>query len=313
MTDQQISKRIILAGGSGFLGTNLAHTLVDAGYEVIILSRGAPKQGRWTTLNWDGQSIGDWAGAVDGAHAVVNFSGRSIDCLLTPENKKQVIDSRIDSTRVLGLSIERAAVKPSVWVQLSAVGIYGNKTGPLDETAEIGTGFLAEVCSQWEAAFRESCPDDVRQVVVRAGVVLGHDEAAFPKLAKIAKLGFGGAAGNGKQGMSWIHEDDMDGILRHAIEDESMQGIYNGTAPNPASNKEFMRTLRRVVKMPFGPPAPAFMVRIGAKFVLKTNPDLALEGQYAHPKNLMDSGYPFEYPELQNALTDLYQKMKNSK
>lgn len=298
-------KSIVLAGGTGFLGMNLARALVKQGRKVVILSRSQPEDGEWTWAKWDGKSQGEWSKVIDGAAAIVNFSGKSIDCYPTPENKRLILSSRVDPIHAIAQAVESAAQSPTVWVQLSAVGIYGNTTSECPESASPGDGFLPEICTQWEQAFHDSSPESMRNLVLRAGVVLGRDEGAFPKLRKIAKLGFGGAAGSGKQGMSWIHEDDMTQILLKAIDDDSMQGTYNASSPSPASNKDFMRSLRKAVGMPFGPPAPAFAVKLGARFVLKTNPDLALEGQYAIPQRLNESGFEFQHPELQSALNHL--------
>jgi len=296
---------IVLAGGSGFLGMNLARSLTRQGHQVVILSRSRPEQGAWAWNQWDGTTLGDWAHAIDGARAIVNFAGKSIDCVPTPENKKLIISSRVDSTRVLGEAVASASNPPSVWVQMSAVGIYGNTTTPAPEATPAGDGFLPEVCTKWETAFEESCPESIRSVVLRAGVVLGRTEGAFPTLRKLAKFGLGGAAGKGTQGMSWIHELDMDAILQRAISDDSMQGVYNATAPHPATNKVFMQSLRKAVRMPIGPPAPAFAVRLGSKLLLKTNPDLALEGQFAVPQRIMDQHHEFTFPTLEDALADL--------
>ncbi len=304
-----VPSKVILAGGSGFLGMNLARSLSEQGTQVVILSRSKPssseQSGSWTYAQWDGETLGDWTRELDGADAIVNFSGKSIDCVPTDENKKLIISSRINPTRVLSQAIQQAKHPPKTWIQMSAVGIYGNTQTQCTESTPAGDGFLPEVCTKWEAAFNESCPDHVRAVIIRAGVVLGRTEGAFPKLRKIAKLGFGGRAGSGKQGMSWIHEDDINAMLLHAINSPSMQGVYNATAPNPASNKEFMAALRKAVGMPFGPPAPAFAVRIGSKLILKTNPDLALEGQFAVPERMKEERFGFEYASLESALSDL--------
>lgn len=312
MTDNDskpINQKVILAGGSGFLGMNLARSLTKQGSEVVILTRSRPSATEqsepWNYVQWDGKTLGDWAKELDGADAIVNFSGKSIDCVPTEKNKSLIISSRVNPTRVLGQAIQQAENPPKIWVQLSAVGIYGNTLSRCTEATPSGEGFLPDACTAWEAAFNESCPTEVRGVVLRAGVVLGRTEGAFPKLRKIAKLGFGGRAGSGKQGMSWIHEDDINAMLLHAIQSPTMQGVYNATAPNPASNKEFMAALRKAVGMPFGPPAPAFAVRLGSRLVLKTNPALALEGQFAVPDRITSENFEFVYGTLDQALQDL--------
>lgn len=297
--------RIILAGGTGFLGMNLARSLAARGDQVVILSRSTPESGAWSWAQWDGKTLGDWTKELEDADAVVNFSGKSIDCYPTPVNQKSIISSRVDSTRVLGDAIGRATTPPKAWIQLSAVGIYGNTTNRCPESAPPGDGFLPEVCTTWEQAYHESCPEHVRSVVLRSGVVLGKTDGAFPTLRRLARFGFGGAAGNGRQGMSWIHEDDMTALITHAIDHASISGTYNATSPNPASNRDFMRSLRQAVGMPIGPPAPAFAVRLASKYILKTNPDLALEGQFAVPERILGEGFEFAHPSLDGALRDL--------
>lgn len=308
-TIQFEKQRVVLAGGSGFLGMNLARSLAEHGSQVVILSRSATKSSSqsqpWTNVQWDGETLGDWAHELNGADAIINFSGKSIDCVPTEKNKALIISSRVNPTRALGQAIQQAETPPKAWIQMSAVGIYGNTQSQCTETTPAGEGFLPEVCTKWETAFNESCPDHVRGVVLRAGVVLGRSEGAFPTLRKIAKLGLGGRAGSGKQGMSWIHEDDINAMLLHAIQTSTMQGVYNAVTPNPVSNKEFMGALRKTVGMPFGPPAPAFAVRIGSKLILKTNADLALEGQFAIPQRIINDGFAFTYANLNDALADL--------
>ena len=299
------NRPIILAGGTGFLGMNFARALVAQGRKAIILSRSQPEPGDWEWAKWDGKTQGEWSSVIDGAQAIVNFSGKSIDCYPSEENRKLILSSRVDPIHALGQAIQSASQPPSTWVQLSAVGIYGNNFNQCTETTPPGVGFLPDTCVKWEAAFNQSCPESPRAVTLRAGVVLGRNDGAFPLLRKLAKFGFGGAAGNGKQGMSWIHEDDMTSILLRAIDDDSIQGTYNASAPNPQSNRDFMKTLRKAVGMLFGPPAPAFAVRLGARFVLKTNPDLVLEGQYAIPERIKQAGFEFTYPQLEDALRDL--------
>lgn len=310
MTDQIEStrKRIVIAGGSGFLGTSLAKYLTKNGYEVIILSRNAPKSGDWSFEQWDARSIGDWIDVLDGAYAVVNLVGRTVDCIKTPLHCDQILRSRVEATRLLGKAIENLNTKPTVWVQMSTAHIYGDSELPCTEESATGFGLAPIVGTAWESAFDESCPDGIRRVILRTSFVLGKQGEAWKKLKLITKLGFGGTLSTGTQGMSWIHVDDMNAIFERAIDDSSMEGVYISSAPNPVSNREFMRSMRKELGMPIGLPAAAWMIQVGARILLRTDPELALYGRYVLPQRIMDEGFEFQYPELNQALKALSSK-----
>lgn len=274
MMDQKETtpKRIVIAGGSGFLGTSLARHLTKNGYAVTILSRNAPKSGDWSFEKWDARSHGDWVHVLDGAYAVVNLVGRTVDCIKTPLHCDQILRSRVEATRVLGKAIEKLDTKPAVWVQMSTAHIYGDSELPCTEESATGFGLAPIVGTAWERAFDESCPDGIRRVILRASFVLGKQGEAWKKLKLITKLGFGGTLSTGTQGMSWIHVADMNGIFERAIEDSSMEGVYISSAPNPVSNREFMRSMRKELGMPIGLPAAAWMIRIGARILRQNRP-----------------------------------------
>jgi len=305
---QSTAKRVVIFGGSGFLGMNLARHLSELGYVVDIVSRNRPTDGLWSFHSWDARSIGEWASVIDGAYAVVNLAGRTVDCIKTPLQCDEILRSRVEATRVLGQAVQNAANKPCVWVQMSTAHIYGDSELQCDETAAFGYGLAPTVGAAWEKAFDESCPDGIRKVVLRTTFVLGRTGAALQKLKLVTKLGFGGTISTGKQGMSWIHEHDMSRIIEQTISDPSMQGPYIASSPNPVSNRVFMRSLRKALSMPIGLPAASWMIKIGAKFILKTDPDLALYGRYCIPQRLINEGFEFEYPDLDNALKDLCKK-----
>jgi len=300
-------QRIVLAGGSGFIGAALARRFRERGLEVVVLTRSAPRRrgDGVREVQWDGRSLGDWAREIEGAHAVINLAGATINCVHTPANRQRILASRLDSVRALGAAVRAASRPPAVWVQTSAVGIYGNTERRCDEQAPTGTGFLAEVGVQWEATFAAECPAGVRGAVLRVGVVLGRKGGAFPPLRALAAWFLGGRAGEGRQGLSWILQDDLEEIFLRAAGDDAMRGAYNACAPEPASNEEFMRTLRAVLGRPWAPPAPAWALRIAARLVMKTDPALVLEGQYAVPARLLTEGFRFKAPRLVTALTAL--------
>ena len=306
--DLNSKERIVIAGGSGFLGRSLAHHLVERhGSEVVLLTRHEPaKQGPWRFQSWDARTLGDWKGVLDGATALVNLVGRTVDCIKTPANKTEIMNSRVDATRVLGLAMKEIEHPPPVWVQMSTAHIYGDPpTEICDESSPFGTGLAPEVGEAWERTFHEHCPDSTRGVVLRTSFVVGRGGGALPRLRSIARIGLGGKVGNGRQGMSWIHEEDMNRIFERSIRDESMRGIYVATAPNPVSNAQFMRSLRKAIGMPIGLPAFSWMVRIGAPLFMRTDPELAIYGRYCVPRRLEEEGFDFKHPDLAPALADL--------
>ncbi len=298
---------IVIAGGSGFLGRSLAHHLHGAGKRVVILSRSAPKtEGPWTHTRWDGRTLADWASALEGCSAIVNLAGRTVDCVKTPDHIDEILRSRVDSTRVLGEACARMGTPPPVWVQMSTAHLYGDPpTAVCTESSPFGLGLAPDVGRAWEAEFAKAKPEGTRGVVLRTSFVIGKGGGALSRLAGLTRFGLGGTVGSGTQGMSWIHERDMNRLFERAITDESMTGPYIASAPNPVNNRDFMRTLRKAMKMPIGLPAFSWMVRLGAPLVLKTDPELALYGRYVVSERLEGEGFVFEFPELAGAVKDL--------
>ena len=303
--------RIVIAGGSGFVGSHLSRRLVSKGYEVVILSRSAKSDNAIRNVAWDGKTLAPWAGEIDGAAAVINLAGRSINCRHTPENRRAILDSRVDSVRVLGQAIEKAEKAPAVFVQASAIGIYGNAGNRwVDENSPHGSDFIAEVCQKWEEAFSEVPDVGERKVLLRLGVVLGPDGGFLHVLAKLTRLFLGGQVGDGKQFISWIHQNDLTRIFMAATELTSMHGTYNAVAPNPVTNAEFMRELRRTLHRPWSPPVPKFAVRVGAR-LMGTEPSLAFASQRAEPRRLLEEGFGFDFSDLRSALEDLLQRRRS--
>jgi uncharacterized protein len=293
-------KRIILAGGSGFIGNALTPVLRAKGYEPLVLGRSG------TDLHWDGKTLGSWASALEGAEVVVNLTGKNINCRHTEQNRREIMRSRVDSVRILGDAISRCAVPPKVFVQASGVGYYGD-TGDrvADEGAPPGDDFPARVCGEWEAAFYGLELPATRKVVFRLGVVLGRNGGALPMLETLTRWFFGGAVGSGRQFMSWIHIDDVVRMFVSAIERAELTGDFNATSPAPVSNSEFMRELRRVLHRPWSPPAPAPLARAAA-WLMGFNGDLALLSNRCVPRRFLEHGFDFRFPTLPAALTDLY-------
>jgi len=301
--------RIIIAGGSGFLGLSLARYLADVGCQVVLLSRHAPRprpESRWVHAQWDARTIGDWVKHLDGAAAIVNLAGRSVDCVKTPAHCDEILRSRVESTLVLGKGVAQVHTPPPVWVQMATAHRYGDPpTVWCDEDSPFGFGLAPFVGEAWEEALEQSTPPQMRRVVFRTSFVLGRTGGALQRLATLARFGLGGTVAGGSQGISWIHELDMNRLFARAIAEESMSGAYIATAPAPVSNAEFMHELRRAMKVPIGLPAAAWMVRIGARF-LRTDPELALYGRYCHSTRLRNEGFEFVFRDIRSALSDLY-------
>ncbi|MDE0865416.1 MAG: DUF1731 domain-containing protein [Rubripirellula sp.] len=307
-------RRIVIAGGSGFLGISLAEHLTDRGASVVILSRSAPKiSGQWKHALWDGRTLGEWRHELDGADGLVNLAGRTVNCIKTPDHCDEILRSRVEATQILGKAMRTNGSPPPVWVQMSTAHIYGDPPTLLcSEESSTGYGLAPFVGKAWEQAFAESVLPDQRQVVLRTSFVVGRDlgagAGALDTLRPLARVGFGGRVGSGTQGMSWIHEQDMNRIFERALTNTEMRGIYIATAPNPVSQAEFMRELRRAVGMPIGLPAFSWMVRVGARYILRTDPELALYGRYVRSTRLAEEEFEFHIPTIRDAMTDLFRK-----
>jgi uncharacterized protein (TIGR01777 family) len=300
-------KRIILAGGSGFVGQALAPVLVAKGHHVVVLGRGAAhRKDGVDYLEWDGKTVGDWSSAIEGAEAIINLTGKNINCRHTSENRSEIIRSRVDSVRALGEAIANCTMPPKVFAQASGVGYYGD-TGEqvVDENAPPGTDFPAEVCRQWEGAFNALNLRATRKVVLRLGVVLGRDGGALPLLEKLTRWFLGGAVGNGRQFISWIHVDDLVRMFVAVIEQPELNGVLNATGPLPVTNSEFMRELRRALHRPWSPPVPAPFARAGA-WLMGSEGDLALLSSRCIPRRFLENGFSFQFPTLRDAFANLY-------
>jgi hypothetical protein len=300
-------KRIILAGGSGFLGRLLAQAITARGDEAVILTR-HPNDGTLAAraVYWDGKTVGAWAHELEGADAVINLAGKNVNCRYTRKALAEINASRVDSVRVVGEAIRRCAKPPLAWVQTGSLAIYGDAADRTsEEDAPVGRGIPVETCLRWEQAFEEAPTPATRRVWLRISFVLGRDGGALQFLERLTRCFLGGSVGNGRQYISWIHEQDMVRLFLRAVDDSQMSGIYNATSAAPVTNAEFMRELRHVLNRPWSPPTPAWAVRIGCWF-MRTEPVLALTGRRGIPRRLMDEGFTFDHPTLREALTHLY-------
>ncbi|MEP7066086.1 MAG: TIGR01777 family oxidoreductase [Gemmatimonadota bacterium] len=297
--------RIVISGGSGFIGSALATHFAGRGHDVVVLTRNANARSDGVReVAWNGRTHGSWTKELDGAAAVINLAGKSISVRHTEKHRQEILASRVDSVRAVGEAIAASTTPVPVWVQASAVGIYGNAGDRLcDESAPRGTDFMARVCSQWEDTFRTALSPSTRGVVLRFGIVLGRDGGALPMLARIARVGLGGSVGSGRQYISWIHRDDMVALVERAITSR-MVGPYNASNHVPETNAAFMKRLRQVVHRPWSPPAPAFAVELGS-YLLGVEPSVALHGQRCVPRRLDEERFAFAHENLGESLKSL--------
>jgi uncharacterized protein len=308
--------RYVMAGGSGFLGRSLAEALAGDGHEVVVLTRGLapgarrhdPGSGRpgVTAVGWaPDDSAGPWAQELEGAAAVVNLAGTSIaGGRWSAAQKTRIRESRLVATRSLVAAISGAAQSPALLVSGSAVGYYGRGGDEtLTEAAPAGSDFLAGVCQAWEAEAMRAARPGVRVAIVRTGLVLDRRGGALPRMLPPFKLFAGGPLGSGRQYMSWIHRADWVGLVRWIAATDTASGAFNATAPRPVTNAEFSRELGRVLRRPSWLPAPAFALRL----LLGEMADaLLLTGQRVLPARAMSLGYAFRFPNLDQALEDIF-------
>ena len=312
--EKQREKSIVIAGGSGFIGVSLATHLAAAGASVVILSRHAPKiAGPWRHVPWDARKLGDWRRELDGAAGIVNLTGRSVDCIKTPAHQDEILRSRVEATRVLGLAMRSLDSPPPVWVQMSTAHIYGDPPEVVcNEDSLPGCGFAPFIGRAWEEAFDTASLPSQRKVILRTSFVIGRDRGAgggaLSRLKKLVRYGLGGRVASGKQGISWIHETDLNRLFERALFDSTMEGVYVATAPNPVSQAFFMRELRKAMRVPIGLPTMAWMVRIGAPLLMRTDPELALYGRYLVSERLRAEYFQFQFVNLNEALVELFSR-----
>jgi len=299
--------RVLITGGSGLIGRNLAVCLMEHGHEVIVLSRqpekafGMPASA--VAERWDGRTFTGWGRHLEGTDAVVNLAGENIaEGRWTSDRKRRIRESRLNAGRSMVEAIEAAKRKPRVLVQASGVGYYGDcGDETLTENSGAGKDFLAQLAVEWEAGTAAVETLGVRRVVIRTGVVLSSDGGFLPLMVLPFRFFIGGRMGNGKQWLPWIHIADEVDSIRFLIEREDASGVFNLTAPNPVTNTDFSRILGRQLRRPSLMPLPAFVLRM----VFGEMADVLLFSERAIPQRLADSGYVFRFPDAPSGLRDL--------
>ncbi|WP_333780908.1 TIGR01777 family oxidoreductase [Chryseobacterium camelliae] len=258
--------KIIIAAGTGFLGQNLEKYFTEKGHEVYILTRN-PK--RKNEVYWDAKTLGEWKNLLKDADVVINLAGKSVDCRYTEKNKQEIYSSRIQSTKILQQAFDECTHKPKVWLNASSATIYIHSETHLntEENGITGDDFSMNICKSWEKEFFKVTTENVRKAALRTSIVLGNNGGAFPKLKMITKFGLGGKQGRGNQNVSWIHVDDFCRAVEFIMNHENISGEINITAPNPISNEELMKKLKRQMKVPFGLNAPVWQLEIASLFL----------------------------------------------
>ncbi len=311
--------KVVIPGGSGQVGMILTRSLVADGHEVVILSR-TPDNRHCRAVAWDAQTLGPWAKEIDGADVVINLAGRSVNCRYNTTNRREIIESRVRSTTVIGHAIAQAVRPPQVWLQSSTATIYAHRYDAANDEASgiIGGSepsvpdtwrFSIDVAKAWEQAANDAVVPNTRKVILRSAMTMSPDRGGvFDVLLGLVRRGLGGTNGDGAQFVSWIHDVDFVRAVNWLI-DHDLEGAVNLSSPNPVPNAEFMRTLRSVWGARFGLPASRWMLEVGAR-VLRTETELILKSRRVVPGRLMDSGFVFQFPEWSGAAADLCRRWR---
>jgi uncharacterized protein (TIGR01777 family) len=312
--------KIVIAGGSGQVGTILARAFHAEGHAVVVLSR-HPDAAPWRTVGWDGVSMGAWAHELEGADVVINLAGRNVNCRYTPANRQAIMESRVASTRAVGTAIARAKRPPTLWLQASTATIYAHRfdapndeqhgqIGGMEPDAPAAWRFSTDVAQAWEQAALQAATPHTRLVLMRSAMIMSPDRGGiFDTLLRLVRFGLGGSVAGGRQYVSWLHDADFIAAVRWLIARDDIAGVVNLAAPNPVPYAVFMRALRQALGMPIGLPATRMMVEIGT-FVLRTESELALKSRRVTPGVLTASGFPFAYPTWPEAAGDLCQRRR---
>lgn len=315
--------KVVIPGGSGHVGTILARAFHERGDEVIVLSRTPTNMLPWRVVQWDGETRGDWAAEFNGAQVVINLAGQSVNCRYTTENRRNIIDSRVNSTRVVGQAIAQASNPPALWLQASTATLYAHRYDAANDEATGVIGgdepnapdtwrFSIDVVKAWERAADESKTPQTRKVLMRTAIVMSPDRGGpFDTLLRLVRFGLGGQSGDGRQFISWLHDADLVRSVFWLIEKDELSGPVNLAAPNPLPNAEFMRWLRKAWGAPFGLPATKWMLELGA-MALRSETELLLKSRRVVPNRLLQSGFAFQFPNWREAAKDLCERARRN-
>lgn len=299
--------KIVVTGGNGFLGRALTTHFSKIANEVVVISRKAvPTSSTVKWKKWDGSTMGEWSKSFEEADAVINLAGKNVDCRYTEANKNEILKSRLASTQVIGQVIQNCITPPKAWLNASSATIYVSSSDKLmtEANGQIGDDFSMTVCKRWERMLNSFETPQTRKIALRTSIVLGWDGAALPALRNLVRFGLGGRQGDGKQFCSWIHIDDFCRAVGWLVQNENAEGAYNITAPVPLTNSDFMRALRKSLKVHLGLRSPQWLLELGA-FIIRTETELVLKSRKVYPKRLLDEGFIFSFENLNDALQDL--------
>ncbi len=300
---------VVIFGANGFLGRYLSRHFLRRGREVVAVARRRDGvDARAMFLEWDGENLGPWSLSLEGAALVINLAGRSVNCRYDEENRREIMRSRVRTTELIGRAVRECRVPPAVWMNAGTATWYRHaEDRPQDEwTGEPGEGFSCEVARAWEEAFfGASAPPATRKLMLRIGMVLANEgETVFDKIGGLVRRGLGGAMGDGRQRVSWIHMEDLIASIEWLEGHPLADGVFNLTAPEAPTNRAWMRAFREMLAMPVGLPAPGPAIALGAR-LLGTEPELVLKSRWVRPRRLEEAGFAWRFPELAPALADL--------
>jgi uncharacterized protein (TIGR01777 family) len=313
--------KVVIPGGSGQVGTILARAFHQRGNDVVVLSRTQTDAPPWRVVKWDGETLGDWETELEGADVVINLAGQSVNCRYTAENRRIIIDSRVKSTRIVGQAIAETSNAPRVWLQASTATLYAHRYDAANDEATgiIGGSepnapdtwrFSIDVVKKWERELNAAATPNTRKVLMRSAIVMSPSPGGpFDMLLKLVRLGLGGRFGDGKEYVSWIHDQDFVRTLDWLIQHDELEGPVNLAAPNPLPNAEFMQTLRKAWGIKFGLPATEWMLELGA-FVLRSETELMLKSRRVIPTRMLQSGFTFHFPNWAEAANDLCKRWR---
>lgn len=313
--------KIVIPGGTGQVGTILARHFHAQGHEVVVLSRTA-RTLPWNVVPWDGQTLGPWVDELEGADVLINLTGRIVNCRYNFKNRCEIWSSRSRSVRILGEALAALTTPPRVWLQAGTATIYAHRfdagnderTGILGGTEEVSPEkwrFSIDVARAWEGEFALIDAPKTRKVILRSAMTMSHDrEGVFDYLLWLVRVGLGGAAGSGKQYISWIHYIDFINAVTFLIENEAISGAVNLAAPHPLPNREFMASLRSAWGRRYGLPIYEWMLELGAVF-LRTESELVLKSRRVVPGRLLEAGFRFQFPDWNDASRDLCERWRS--
>jgi hypothetical protein len=295
--------KITLAGGSGFLGTALRNYFEAKGHLVRNLTR---KPKKLNDVYWDGKNTGNWMSEIKDTEILINLAGKSVDCRYTEINRKKILDSRTDSTRILHRMVKEMSLKPKVWINASSATAYihSDTLSHTEDRGIVGDDFSMNVVKNWESEFFRHAYAGTRQIAIRTSIVLGKKGGAYPKMKLLARFGMGGYQGLGIQKVSWIHLEDFCRGVEFLIQNQELEGIVNLTSPHIVSNAELMKAIRQRTGVAYGLNQARWLLELGAAIV-GTETELLLKSRSVYPLKLLKAGFTFKYPALENAIKAL--------